>query len=105
MENCLFCKMINKEIEIKKIYEDEKVLAFLDINPKSEGHTLVIPKKHVENFMELENFEIESLKNVINSLQKKYKFKDFKIISNNGKLSGQEIFHQHFHIVPFYDVK
>jgi len=64
-ENCVFCKIVNSEIPAHKIYEDEHVLAFLDINPINDGHTLVIPKRHYEDFLHLEEKEINSLMQVV----------------------------------------
>ncbi|WP_423792592.1 HIT family protein [Methanocaldococcus indicus] len=100
---CIFCKIVNGEIPAKVVYEDDYVLAFLDINPRSKGHTLVIPKKHYEKFEDIPDEELQKLilgvKKTLNIL-KKLGFSDYNIVNNNGKLAGQEVNHVHFHIIP-----
>lgn len=102
MEECIFCKIINKEIPASIIFEDENIVAFLDISPKSEGHTLVVPKTHYENLMEKKDEVdlIEYIQKITKILQEQYKFKDFKIVINIGEKAGQEVFHTHIHIIP-----
>ena len=104
---CIFCKIIKGEIPSKKIWEDENFLAILDVKPVGEGHTLVIPKKHFNNFLDL---DAETSLNYINALQKtakilmnKYSAKGFNIVLNNGKVAGQLVGHVHFHILPRKD--
>lgn len=101
---CIFCKIINKEIPCYKIYEDEYTLAFLDIEPTSYGHTLVIPKKHVVNMLDCDN---ETFKHVTNTLHKVIQhYKDVlniegvNILNNSGELAGQTVYHLHYHIIP-----
>ncbi len=105
--DCLFCKIIKGEIPSHKIYEDENVLAFLDINPVNPGHTLVIPKKHSRNIFDIEK---EDLENVVNTaqkicpaVQKAVNAKGVNVISNNEPVAGQIIFHTHFHIIPRFE--
>jgi histidine triad (HIT) family protein len=104
MEDCLFCKIVQKEIPCHKIYEDDNCLAFLDINPVSEGHTLVITKKHYSNLMDIPEKELENLilvvKKVSELLKAKLNKTGINIINSSGKSAEQEIFHIHFHIVP-----
>ncbi len=101
--DCIFCRIIAGEIPSYKVYEDENVLAFLDINPVSEGHILVVPKKHYERITEMSE---EELKNFFASVQKVAKLvenklsKDYNIVINHGKLAGQVINHVHVHIIP-----
>lgn len=102
--DCIFCKIINGEIPCYKVYEDEFVLAFLDINPDSDGHTLVIPKKHVKD---LDEIDIELLKHVMESVKKIKKLLESKLdmdgitlIQNNGDI--QEVKHFHIHLKPYY---
>ena len=102
MEDCIFCKIIKGEIPSTKVYEDDKVLAFKDINPAAPIHVLVIPKKHIENVLEIneENKEITSdIFLAINKIAKQLGIdKDgFRIINNCGKDAGQEVMHLHFH--------
>lgn len=104
MEDCIFCKIIKGEIPSTKVYEDDKVLAFKDINPAAPIHVLVIPKKHIENVLEIneENKEITSdIFLAINKIAKQLGIdKDgFRIINNCGKDAGQEVMHLHFHVL------
>ncbi|WP_456418703.1 HIT family protein [Methanocaldococcus infernus] len=102
---CIFCKIVNKEIPAKIVYEDDYVISFLDINPRSKGHTLVVPKKHYERFDELPDEELCKLmvgvKKTIEIL-KKLNFKGYNIVNNNGRAAGQEVDHVHIHIIPRY---
>lgn len=103
---CLFCSIINKETPNFKIYEDEDVYAFLDINPKSYGHTIVVPKKHIKNMNDYSKLNYDFLKKVkeiANLLQIKLGFNDYQIVCNNGELAGQVVFHLHIHIIPSYE--
>lgn len=102
--DCIFCKIIEKEIPAEIIFENEDVIAFLDINPKSEGHTLVVPKNHYENIAEKNDDVdiIEHIKEIVDILKNKYGFQDFQVTTNSGSKAGQEVFHTHFHIIPFY---
>lgn len=104
-EDCVFCKIINGQIPSHKVYEDENMIAILDANPVSKGHTLVIPKKHVENIHEAQNMEFlhEGLVKVSNAIEKTFDPEGINIAQNNGKAAGQEVFHLHFHITPIYD--
>lgn len=104
-EDCVFCKIIEGEIPSHKIYEDENMIAILDANPVSKGHTLVIPKKHVENIHGAEgmNFLHEGLVKVSNAIQESLSPDGINIAQNNGEKAGQEVFHLHFHVTPIYD--
>lgn len=100
--DCLFCKIVNGEIPSYKIYEDEVVIAFLDIYPKSNGHTLIIPKKHFTDFTCLDSETILHInmvaKNITALLEEKLRVTGFCI--NTNYLDTQEIKHFHLHIVP-----
>lgn len=102
--DCLFCKIINNEIPSLKIFEDEYVLAFLDINPDSDGHTLIIPKKHFTDIMDIDNEYLikifESARGVKALLEDKLKCDGIIFQQNNGK--AQEVKHYHLHIKPYY---
>ncbi len=103
---CIFCKIANKEIPAKIVYEDETTLAFLDINPRSKGHTLVIPKKHYETFDELpEDTAISLIKTIkcVVEILKSLNPDGYNILNNNKPVAGQEVPHVHFHIIPRYD--
>lgn len=107
MSDCLFCKIIAKEIPCFNVYEDEDVLAFLDINPVNPGHTLVIPKKHFENFSAIPEKEvlktILAVKKITPAVLAGVKASDFNLNLNNGGKSGQLINHLHWHIIPRFE--
>lgn len=106
MNECIFCKIVNGEISLGKgkIWEDEDFLAFLDINPVGEGHTLLIPKKHFGTLIDIDgeislNY-IKALQEVGKILMEKYNSTGFNIVLNNGKDAGQVVEHVHFHLLP-----
>lgn len=102
---CLFCKIIKKEIGAVKIYEDEKVFVFLDINPTTNGDTLVVPKEHYQDFRDVPNNILSHMYEVIRKLYPVYQEKlncDGLTISHNTDY-GQEIKHFHIHFIPRYE--
>lgn len=104
MEDCLFCKIIKGEIPSSKVYEDEEILAFHDINPAAPIHILVIPKKHISSLVDVKKEDemvIGKIYSVINKIAAKLDFKDngYRVIVNCGKDAGQEVMHLHFHIL------
>lgn len=104
MDNCIFCKIINGEIPSKKVYEDDEILAFNDINPAAPIHILVIPKKHITSLATMEKEDekiIGKIYSVINKIAEEQNFKDegYRVIVNCGKNGGQEVMHLHFHIL------
>lgn len=107
MKDCLFCKIASGEIPAENIYEDEKISAFLDINPSAPGHTMVIPKRHYPNIKELPESLTGDLfvavKRVAQMLEKALETSHFTIGFNNGRLSGQEIDHIHVHLIPRFE--
>ncbi|MDD5291165.1 MAG: HIT family protein [Patescibacteria group bacterium] len=102
--DCIFCKIIAGEIPSFKVYEDENVLAFLDIAPVNPGHTLVVPKKHYENMEEILEAELCKLTVVIKKIGKAVKdslgAEGYNITENNGPVAGQIVPHLHFHVIP-----
>ncbi len=104
MKDCLFCKIAAKEMPAEVIYEDDKTLAFLDVNPSASGHTVVIPTEHYRNIQELPVEFVEAVfttvKTVASMLEKAMGGGHFTIGFNNGRLSGQEIDHIHIHLIP-----
>ena len=100
---CIFCKIVEGEMPCYKIYETEKAIAFLDINPVAKAHTLVIPKEHIER---IELCDDETLKELMMVVKKvgtviaKTYHSDFNLVLNNGESAGQLIKHLHFHIIP-----
>jgi len=103
-ENCVFCKIIEGKIPCSKIYEDENVFAFLDINPVNKGHALVVPKEHYEK---LEDVPDEILKELMKAIKhigkavlKGTNTHAYNLGLNNGREAGQVVMHAHFHIMP-----
>ena len=104
MEDCLFCNIIEGNIPSNKVYEDDEILAFYDINPAAPIHILVIPKKHITSLAHMEKSDeaiIGRIYSVINQIAEEKGFKEegFRVIVNCGKNGGQEVMHLHFHIL------
>ena len=106
MENCLFCRIASGEIPSNKVYEDEKVLAFRDIDPQAPVHVLLIPKQHFDDLESLDD-EIASkvfplAKKMMKLLKEKLGWDGFNVVQNNGEVAGQTVFHFHVHLIPRY---
>ncbi len=104
MEDCLFCKIANGEIPTEKVYEDDELLAFKDINPAAPIHILVIPKKHITSLAHMKKGDeviIGKIYDTINKIAEDNGFKDngYRVIVNCGKDGGQEVMHLHFHVL------
>lgn len=104
--DCIFCKIVRGELSSYKVYEDDAVVAFLDINPISPGHTLVVPKRHVENILDA---DAETIARVFQAVQKVAKIlieklgaKGVNVLHNAGREANQEIMHFHVHVIPRY---
>ena len=106
VSDCIFCKIVAGEIPASKVYEDDHFLAFLDISQVTPGHTLVIPKKHARNLLEMTPDETADLFNVVSRVTKKVESatqpQGMNIISNMEEIAGQSVFHTHVHILPRY---
>ena len=104
---CLFCKIINNEISSFKVFEDEFTVAFLDISQETKGHTLILPKKHIENVFELDqetaNHLTKTILKTISILKTKLNFENINILNNSGSLAGQTVHHLHIHLIPQYE--
>lgn len=105
MEDCIFCKIVNKQLPCFKVYEDELVLAFLNINPVTDGHTLIIPKKHYQDIFDIDEKTLQRIVQVSKkiSLKTKQNLLDVEgvtIFQSNGKIAEQEIMHYHMHLIP-----
>tara|TARA_Y100000310_G_C20051563_1_gene520807 strand:+ start:76 stop:471 length:396 start_codon:yes stop_codon:yes gene_type:complete len=101
--DCVFCKIVKGEIEMDFIYEDDNFVAFPDASPQTEGHLLIVPKKHFINIMDLpSSLGRELLDAVKNVAEKKFKegFDGFNIVQNNFPSAGQVVMHAHFHFLP-----
>ena len=100
MENCIFCKILNKDITSKIIYEDDFCFAINDINPQAKKHILVIPKEHIENLNHIKDFElIKKLFEAIKKINSQENINSFKTLINTGSEAGQEVMHLHIHIL------
>lgn len=104
MTDCVFCKIIAGEIPAYKIYEDDQVLVFLDINPVNAGHALVVPKEHYPDFLSLPSALVERLSAVIQKVTPAIlagvSAENFNLGLNNGPVAGQVVPHVHWHIMP-----
>ena len=104
---CIFCNIRDREAEAEIIFEDEHVLAFLDIQPVNYGHTLVIPKKHYDNFLTVPEDELDKIIHATQFLagvvKRSLNADGFNVISNNGNPAGQSVYHFHFHIIPRFN--
>ena len=107
MDNCIFCKIANKEIPGKIIYEDDICVAFLDLSQTTNGHTLAIPKKHFKNFLEVDDdtlaHMIKVTKDIANKIVTKLNANGVNILTNANEVAGQTVMHFHLHIIPRYD--
>jgi len=101
---CIFCDIVQKTASAEILYEDHYILSFLDINPFNYGHTLVIPKFHYDNFLDVPEEQINGMFSVIKKMTggiiSGLHADGYNILSNNGKAAGQSVFHCHFHIIP-----
>ena len=104
MRDCIFCKIVEGKTKSWKVYENENVYAFLDINPVNEYHTLVIPKNHSDNIFDIPERELKEVMAVIKKLvllfNSKLGISNVQIINSSGSEAQQDVFHMHFHIVP-----
>ncbi|MBU0637524.1 MAG: HIT family protein [Planctomycetes bacterium] len=102
--DCVFCKIVAGEIPCQRVFENEHVLAFLDINPLSEGHTVVIPKVHAERLEGLDASQTAELARCFGTLATKLMQATgagaYNVLQNNGALAGQVVPHVHFHLIP-----
>lgn len=104
---CIFCKIVNKEIPSHVLYEDEKVIAFLDITQVTKGHTLVIPKKHCETLFDCDDETFVHVMKIAKQmgyhLLTKLEAKGMNMLSNAYEIAGQSVPHFHVHLIPRYD--
>lgn len=104
--NCLFCKIIKREIPCDFIYENKDVFVFLDIKPLHPGHVLVLPKNHFRNIFDIEDKDLSEVilvvKKMAKAVKEAVKADGINIAVNNDEAAGQLVFHSHFHIMPRY---
>ena len=102
--DCIFCAIAAGEIPSFKVYEDDQVLAYLDINPFSKGHTLVIPKQHSQGLLDADDdtlaMIIGKVRKIAGHVKEVLGCDGFNVLQNNGAAAGQTVGHLHFHIVP-----
>lgn len=107
MTKTIFEKIIDREIPANIVYEDNEVLAFMDAFPLSKGHTLVIPKRPIENIYELDDETgakvMAAVTKVSKALRDAFNPKGLNVVQNNGSFASQSVFHLHFHLIPRYD--
>ncbi len=106
VRDCVFCKIVTREFASEILFEDQHVIAILDINPIHYGHALVIPKAHYRDFLELDPGCYSSLLSgariVTGALVRALDLEGFNLFSNNGRIAGQSVFHFHLHVTPRY---
>ncbi len=104
MEECIFCKIVAGELPCSKVYEDSKVLAFLDISPVSTGHTLIIPKTHAENLWEIGEEDLAAVhrasKKIIRAMEEVLQPTGIACVQLNGRGVNQIVMHYHVHLIP-----
>lgn len=106
-DNCIFCKIANGEIPSAVVYEDENFRAILDLGPATKGHTLILPKDHFANLLEMPEDKVAEAFILAKKLA--VKMKDIlncdgvNIVQNNGQAAGQTVFHFHIHLIPRYE--
>jgi histidine triad (HIT) family protein len=104
MEDCIFCKIIKGDIPSYKVYEDEKVFAFADINPISDGHTLIVPKNHAENLWEISAEDLSAIhlasKKIIQAIKETLNPVGVACLQLNGRGVNQVVMHYHLHLMP-----
>lgn len=103
-QDCVFCKIISGKLPAYKVYEDEKHVAFLDINPFSPGHSLVCPKRHGETLWDMEEHEIAEAFKVASKVSvgivRATDADGFRVMQNNGEAANQAVAHLHIHVIP-----
>jgi histidine triad (HIT) family protein len=104
MEECLFCKIINKQVDSEIVYENDHAVIFKDINPKAPVHLLAVPKKHVRSIVEIKKLEPEELTGLLFAVSDISREMDldkegFRVVTNTGASAGQSVDHLHFHIL------
>jgi histidine triad (HIT) family protein len=108
-EDCVFCRIIRGEERATRVYEDERVIAFMDNRPISEGHSLIVPKKHYESIFDVPEEELGYLMKIVKKVALAIKNSEspdgMRIIQNNGRAANQLIFHFHVHVIPVYERK
>ena len=105
-DDCIFCKIAAGEIPSRKIYEDSDLIAIMDLNPTSKGHTLIIPKEHCTNIYDIDEDiaakVMKTAKKLATKMTVALNCDGFNLLQNNGETAGQTMFHFHMHLIPRY---
>ena len=105
-DNCIFCKLANKDIPTNIIYEDDRFTVILDASPATKGHALILPKNHAANIYELPDEDASAVfvlaKKLATKITEILHCDGFNIVQNNGEVAGQTVFHFHMHLIPRY---
>jgi histidine triad (HIT) family protein len=105
--DCIFCKIAKGEIDSVKVWEDNDIFIFLDVNPITKGHCLVIPKKHFENIFDIDENILKKItiagKHISEKIKKNLNADGIRLSQSNGKTAGQEMMHFHLHVIPRYE--
>jgi histidine triad (HIT) family protein len=103
-DNCVFCKIVRRQIPADKVHEDELTMTFMDINPASEGHTLLIAREHFETLLDIDETTLAAValtsRRIARAIQKALQPDGMRIGQFNGAAAGQTVFHYHLHIIP-----
>ena len=102
MMDCIFCKIVSKEVKSQIVYEDDDVIAFKDLNPQAPTHILIVPKKHIDNILSMDEKDIKLIGKInytAKILAEKLNITDFRLVNNCGKKAGQSVFHIHYHFL------
>jgi histidine triad (HIT) family protein len=104
---CIFCNIVEGKSEAEVIFEDDSLIAFLDIQPINYGHTLVVTKKHYDNFLTVPSKDLTHIINttqfIAGAVKRSVNADGFNVITNNGNSAGQTVYHFHFHIIPRFN--
>ncbi|MBQ9536195.1 MAG: HIT family protein [Desulfovibrionaceae bacterium] len=107
MDDCIFCAIVQGKIPSAKVFESDKLYAFLDLNPANKGHTLLIPKEHCTNILDVDPIIgkefLDAVQRIAPAIMHVTSAQGFNVFQNNGKVAGQEIFHLHWHIIPRFE--
>ena len=106
-DDCLFCKIVKGDIPSEKIYEDDLVIGFNDINPVAPTHILIIPKDHFSSLNDFEAEDTKLLGEVVyraKQIAKTLNLEDYRLVTNTGAKAGQSVFHLHFHLIAGRDL-
>ena len=98
--DCIFCKISNGAVPCERIFESSQILAFLDISPLSEGHTLIVPKVHFEKLHEIPDTTLQEILPLAKKIANALGCSDYNLLQNNGSFAHQAVRHAHFHIIP-----